>query len=92
MNKFVLLALMLICGGAQADSQKAAEPDPSVSKNSTKFSEKLVREGGSCYRETTIERMVEDCTEHVTFYTPVSETRRVKIDCPANEGQAPQAR
>ena len=92
MNKFVLLALMLICGGAQADSQKEAEQDLSVSKNSTRFSEKLVQEGGNCYRETTIEKMVEDCVEHVTFYTPVSETRRVKINCPEKEGQTPQAK
>jgi hypothetical protein len=45
----------------------------------------IVKEGRTCYQETTIQKMVEACYEGKTYYTSVAEKSRVKIKCPAKK-------
>ncbi len=44
---------------------------------------RIVREGRTCYEETSTQKMVEACYDGKTYYTPMTEKTRAKIKCPA---------
>ncbi|MCX7163049.1 MAG: hypothetical protein WCI19_07415 [Betaproteobacteria bacterium] len=81
-----LIVLASTCDPAMADDLKAGSSaadgfDPRNS--SPRPVEKIIKEGRRCYRETTVEKMVEACYEGKTYFSPVTEKSRVKIKCPA---------
>jgi len=86
-NKNVLaIVLIAICSVVMAEDQKLENSSENMSSPITANSkpiERIVKEGRTCYKETTTEKMVEACLEGKTYYTPVTEKTRVKVKCPA---------
>jgi hypothetical protein len=86
-NRYILvIALICISSSTMAEDQKpeSAVENSSVPKQT--ISEpvvRIVREGRTCYKETTIEKMVEACYEGKAYSSPMTEKSRVKIKCPA---------
>jgi hypothetical protein len=82
-----LLAVLFIgiSGMAMAEDQKAEASSEAAfypRNTSSPPVETIVKEGRTCYKETSIQRMVEACYEGKTYYTPLIEKTRVKIKCP----------
>ncbi len=87
MNKYLLAVVFFgISGIAMAEDQQAEslnEPALDPRNVSSAPVERVVREGRTCYMETSIQKMVEACYDGKTYYTPLTEKTRVKIKCPA---------
>jgi hypothetical protein len=87
MNKSVFAVIFFgISGMTMAEDQKeesSSEAAFDPRNASSAPVEKIVKEGRTCYKETSIQKMVEACYEGKTYYTPLTEKTRVKIKCPA---------
>jgi hypothetical protein len=87
MHKQVFAAAFISCFGvAMAEDQTHASTAANAFNPMQATSVpivRIVREGRTCYEETSTQKMVEACYEGKTYYTPMTEKSRVKVKCPA---------